>query len=117
MRQAGEHCAYSRPNRITLARQAIPAGQTASYAEIAERIGQPQAYRAVAHACAGNPVALAIPCYRAVRADGSLAGYRRGIARKAGIAAAGKRGMIFLLDPPLTKPALAPLFLGITHNK
>jgi AraC family transcriptional regulator of adaptative response/methylated-DNA-[protein]-cysteine methyltransferase len=69
--------------RVWQALQAIPAGQTASYAEIAGRIGQPHAWRAVAHACAGNPVAVAIPCHRAVRADGSLAGYRWGIARKA----------------------------------
>ncbi|MBU1394757.1 MAG: bifunctional DNA-binding transcriptional regulator/O6-methylguanine-DNA methyltransferase Ada [Gammaproteobacteria bacterium] len=69
--------------RVWQALQAIPAGQTASYAEIAERIGQPKAFRAVAHACAGNPVAVAIPCHRAVRADGRLAGYRWGIARKA----------------------------------
>ena len=69
--------------RVWQALQAIPAGQTASYAEIAGRIGQPQAYRAVAHACAGNPVAVAIPCHRAVRANGDLAGYRWGIARKA----------------------------------
>ena len=69
--------------RVWQALQAIPAGQTASYAEIAERIGQPKAWRAVAHACAGNPVAVAIPCHRAVRANGDLAGYRWGIARKA----------------------------------
>lgn len=69
--------------RVWQALQSIPAGQTASYAEIAERIGQPRAWRAVAHACAGNPVAVAIPCHRAVRADGELAGYRWGIARKA----------------------------------
>jgi AraC family transcriptional regulator of adaptative response/methylated-DNA-[protein]-cysteine methyltransferase len=69
--------------RVWQALQAIPAGETVSYAEIAERIGQPRAWRAVAHAIAGNPVAVAIPCHRAVRADGSLAGYRWGIARKA----------------------------------
>jgi AraC family transcriptional regulator of adaptative response/methylated-DNA-[protein]-cysteine methyltransferase len=69
--------------RVWQALQTIPAGQTASYAEIAKRIGHPMAYRAVAHACASNPVAVAIPCHRAVRADGSLAGYRWGIARKA----------------------------------
>jgi AraC family transcriptional regulator, regulatory protein of adaptative response / methylated-DNA-[protein]-cysteine methyltransferase len=63
--------------------QAIPAGQTASYGEIAARLGQPNAYRAVAHACASNPVAVAIPCHRAVRANGALSGYRWGIARKA----------------------------------
>ncbi len=69
--------------RVWQALQAIPAGRTASYSEIAARIGQPRAFRAVAHACAGNPVALAIPCHRAVRADGALSGYRWGVARKA----------------------------------
>ncbi|MBW8328538.1 MAG: bifunctional DNA-binding transcriptional regulator/O6-methylguanine-DNA methyltransferase Ada [Thiobacillus sp.] len=69
--------------RVWQALQALPAGETASYSEIAERIGQPRAFRAVAHACASNVVAVAIPCHRAVRADGSLAGYRWGIARKA----------------------------------
>lgn len=69
--------------RVWQALQAIPAGETASYAEIATHIGQPMAFRAVAHACAGNAVAVSIPCHRAVRADGSLAGYRWGIARKA----------------------------------
>ncbi|WP_296644366.1 methylated-DNA--[protein]-cysteine S-methyltransferase [Thiobacillus sp. 65-1402] len=69
--------------RVWQALQAIPAGRTASYSEIAARIGQPRAFRAVAHACAGNPVALAIPCHRAVRANGALSGYRWGVARKA----------------------------------
>lgn len=69
-------------HRVWQALQAIPAGQTASYGEIAARIGQPKAHRAVAHACACNLVAVAIPCHRAVRADGSLAGYRWGVARK-----------------------------------
>ncbi len=70
-------------HRVWQALQAIPAGQTASYTEIAGRLGQPRAVRAVAHACASNPVAVAVPCHRAVRADGKLAGYRWGIARKA----------------------------------
>jgi AraC family transcriptional regulator of adaptative response/methylated-DNA-[protein]-cysteine methyltransferase len=69
--------------RVWQALQTLSAGETASYTEIAERIGQPSAFRAVAHACASNVVAVAIPCHRAVRADGSLAGYRWGIARKA----------------------------------
>lgn len=60
----------------------IPAGQTASYAEIAERIGAPNAARAVAQACAANKIAVAIPCHRVVRTDGSLSGYRWGIGRK-----------------------------------
>jgi AraC family transcriptional regulator of adaptative response/methylated-DNA-[protein]-cysteine methyltransferase len=60
----------------------IPAGETVSYAEIARRIGSPKAVRAVAHACAANSIAVAIPCHRVVRNDGELAGYRWGIARK-----------------------------------
>jgi AraC family transcriptional regulator of adaptative response/methylated-DNA-[protein]-cysteine methyltransferase len=60
----------------------IPAGSTASYAEIAARIGRPKAVRAVAKACGANPVAVAIPCHRVVRTDGSLSGYRWGVDRK-----------------------------------
>lgn len=60
----------------------IPAGSTASYAEVAERIGSPRAVRAVARACAENPIAVAIPCHRVVRRDGALSGYRWGVERK-----------------------------------
>ncbi len=60
----------------------IPPGSTITYAELARRIGRPAAIRAVAHACASNPLAVVIPCHRAVRSDGSLAGYRWGLARK-----------------------------------
>jgi AraC family transcriptional regulator of adaptative response/methylated-DNA-[protein]-cysteine methyltransferase len=60
----------------------IPAGSTASYAEIARRIGAPKSARAVARACAANPLAVAIPCHRVVRNDGGLSGYRWGVARK-----------------------------------
>jgi AraC family transcriptional regulator, regulatory protein of adaptative response / methylated-DNA-[protein]-cysteine methyltransferase len=60
----------------------IPAGRTASYTEIAARIGAPKSVRAVAHACASNAIAVAIPCHRVVRNDGGLAGYRWGVARK-----------------------------------
>jgi AraC family transcriptional regulator of adaptative response/methylated-DNA-[protein]-cysteine methyltransferase len=60
----------------------IPAGETRSYAEVARAIGDPKAVRAVATACASNPVALAVPCHRVVRSDGELAGYRWGIERK-----------------------------------
>ena len=60
----------------------IPAGSTASYAEIAERIGQPKPVRAVAQACGANALAVAIPCHRVVRTDGSLSGYRWGVERK-----------------------------------
>lgn len=68
--------------RVWQALRAIPSGATASYTEIAERIGAPQAVRAVAHACASNTLAVAIPCHRVVRKDGALAGYRWGIERK-----------------------------------
>jgi AraC family transcriptional regulator of adaptative response/methylated-DNA-[protein]-cysteine methyltransferase len=68
--------------RVWRALGEIPLGRTASYAEIAERIGQPSAVRAVAGACAANPVAVAIPCHRVVRTDGALSGYRWGVERK-----------------------------------
>jgi AraC family transcriptional regulator of adaptative response/methylated-DNA-[protein]-cysteine methyltransferase len=69
-------------HRVWRALCAIPAGATASYAEIAKRIGAPQSVRAVARACAANAVAVAIPCHRVVRSDGGLAGYRWGVERK-----------------------------------
>ncbi|GAB4553152.1 MAG: hypothetical protein OHK0023_21930 [Anaerolineae bacterium] len=59
--------------------QRLHPGETVSYAELARRIGKPSAVRAVARACATNRVAIAIPCHRAVRSDGSLAGYRWGL--------------------------------------
>jgi AraC family transcriptional regulator of adaptative response/methylated-DNA-[protein]-cysteine methyltransferase len=62
--------------------QRIPFGTTRSYAEIARRIGQPTATRAVAQACASNPAALVIPCHRVVREDGDPGGYRWGVERK-----------------------------------
>src|ERR1035437_9555170 len=62
--------------RVWQALRAIPAGSRASYSEIAERIGSPKAVRAVAQACAANALAVAIPCHRVVRRDGTLAGYR-----------------------------------------
>lgn len=68
--------------RVWQALLQIPAGSTASYSEIAERIGSPKAARAVAQACAANALAVAIPCHRAVRNDGALSGYRWGIERK-----------------------------------
>jgi AraC family transcriptional regulator of adaptative response/methylated-DNA-[protein]-cysteine methyltransferase len=61
----------------------IPSGLTRSYSEVAKDLGQPKATRAVAQACAANPIAVAIPCHRVVRTDGSLSGYRWGIGRKA----------------------------------
>src|SRR6266700_1409410 len=65
----------------------IPAGETRSYAEVAKTIGRPKAVRAVANACASNPVALVVPCHRVVQKNGSLAGYRWGVKRKAALLA------------------------------
>ena len=68
--------------RVWQALQEIPAGETASYTEIAHRIGAPGAARAVAAACAGNNLAIAIPCHRVIRNDGALSGYAWGAERK-----------------------------------
>ncbi len=71
--------------RVWDALQRIPYGQTRSYTQIAEALGAPNAVRAVASACAANPVALAIPCHRVVQKGGALAGYRWGLPRKAAL--------------------------------
>lgn len=68
--------------RVWRALQEIPHGQTRTYREIAARLGQPTASRAVGRACATNPVSIVIPCHRAIRGDGGLAGYRWGLDRK-----------------------------------
>jgi AraC family transcriptional regulator of adaptative response/methylated-DNA-[protein]-cysteine methyltransferase len=68
--------------RVWQALREIPAGRTASYADIAQRIGSPKAVRAVAQACGANSLAVAIPCHRVVRSDGNLSGYRWGVERK-----------------------------------
>ena len=68
--------------RVWQALQDIPVGQTASYTDIARRMGTPKAARAVAGACAANPLAVVIPCHRVVRSNGDLSGYRWGIERK-----------------------------------
>jgi AraC family transcriptional regulator of adaptative response/methylated-DNA-[protein]-cysteine methyltransferase len=60
----------------------IPAGETRSYGQVAKEIGEPKAVRAVARACATNPVAVVIPCHRVIRGDGELGGYRWGVERK-----------------------------------
>lgn len=68
--------------RVWQALRNVPVGETASYRQIAERIGAPKAARAVARACAANPLAVAVPCHRVVRADGAPSGYRWGVERK-----------------------------------
>lgn len=68
--------------RVWQALRDIPAGETASYAAVAQAIGKPSAVRAVAQACAANALAVAIPCHRVVRNDGALSGYRWGVERK-----------------------------------
>jgi AraC family transcriptional regulator of adaptative response/methylated-DNA-[protein]-cysteine methyltransferase len=65
--------------RVWAALRRIPHGQTRTYSEVAEDIGSPSSVRAVARACAMNPVALVVPCHRVIRQDGSLAGYRWGL--------------------------------------
>lgn len=68
--------------QVWKALQEIPACKTASYMDVAKRIGAPEAVRAVAQACGANPIAVAIPCHRVVRSDGGLSGYRWGVDRK-----------------------------------
>ncbi len=68
--------------RVWQALREIPAGRTVSYTDVARRIGAPKSIRAVAHACAANTLAVAIPCHRVVRNDGALSGYRWGVERK-----------------------------------
>ncbi len=73
--------------------QTIPFGATQSYSQVAKGIGQPRAVRAVARACATNPVAVAIPCHRVVREDGSMGGYRWGMDRKKALLEMEQRGV------------------------
>lgn len=70
---------------VWTALRAIPRGETRTYSDIAAEIGAPTSARAVARACAANPIGVLTPCHRVVRRDGSLAGYRWGIARKAAL--------------------------------
>lgn len=70
-------------NRVWLALQKIPFGETRTYTQLAAMVGQPYAVRAVASACAANPISVLVPCHRVVGADGTLRGYRWGLERKA----------------------------------
>ena len=71
--------------KVWRALQKIPSGSSTSYGEIAERMGMPTASRAIAGACAANPLAVVVPCHRVLRGDGSLSGYRWGVKRKQAI--------------------------------
>ena len=75
-------CGTAFQRRVWTALRRIPAGTTLSYGELARRIGAHRSVRAVAGACAANGIAVAIPCHRVIAADGSLGGYRWGLARK-----------------------------------
>ena len=68
--------------RVWEALRAIPYGETRSYSDVARAVGHPKAVRAVANACASNPVPIVIPCHRVIRSDGSLGGYGGGVERK-----------------------------------
>ncbi len=79
-------------HRVWDALRRIPVGSTASYADIARAIGAPKSTRAVARACGSNKIAVAIPCHRVIGSDGSLTGYRGGIARKRALLAKETKG-------------------------
>jgi AraC family transcriptional regulator of adaptative response/methylated-DNA-[protein]-cysteine methyltransferase len=100
----------------------IPAGTTTTYTDLARRIGRPRAVRAVAGACAANPVAILVPCHRVVRRDGDLSGYRWGVERKRALLAiessrraaeASARAMNHSGEPPLNTPATARSIDGV----
>lgn len=78
--------------RVWRALTEIPQGETRTYSEIARSLGKPSAQRAVGRACATNPVSIVIPCHRAKRSDGGLAGYRWGVERKEALIAAERAG-------------------------
>ena len=70
------------PRRVWQELQKIPRGTTRTYTQVARALGKPHSVRAVARACATNPVSIVVPCHRVIRTDGSLAGYRWGLERK-----------------------------------
>jgi AraC family transcriptional regulator of adaptative response/methylated-DNA-[protein]-cysteine methyltransferase len=72
--------------------QRIPRGTTRTYTQVAQSLGRPRAVRAVARACATNPVSIVVPCHRVIRQDGNLAGYRWGLSRKEQLLAAERAG-------------------------
>jgi AraC family transcriptional regulator of adaptative response/methylated-DNA-[protein]-cysteine methyltransferase len=87
--------------RVWRALRGIPAGETATYADIANRIGRPKSARAVAQACAANHLAVVVPCHRVVRSNGDLSGYRWGIQRKRALL---EREVVALREEPAAVP-------------
>ena len=86
--------------RVWDALRRLPYGETRTYTDIAESLGEPRAVRAVASACASNPIALAIPCHRVIQKGGALAGYRWGLERKAALLEAeARRGSVSVGAP------------------
>ena len=90
--------------RVWRALRAIPRGETRSYGELARALGAPQGARAVARACASNPVALGIPCHRVIGADGALRGYRWGVDRKRALLDREKVSDLSLSSRPVSSP-------------
>ncbi|MGH7791767.1 MAG: methylated-DNA--[protein]-cysteine S-methyltransferase, partial [Thermodesulfobacteriota bacterium] len=78
----------------------IPYGEARSYGQIAEKLGNARAVRAVAHACATNPVALITPCHRVIAANGKLSGYRWGVERKQQLLAQEKENSLHIQKKP-----------------
>jgi AraC family transcriptional regulator of adaptative response/methylated-DNA-[protein]-cysteine methyltransferase len=101
--------------RVWTALRAIPYGTTRSYADVARAVGAPRAVRAVARACAMNPVALVVPCHRVVRGDGDPGGYRWGIARKTALLEQ-ERTAEFRAEARLLRPLVAGLERGAART-
>ena len=94
--------------RVWDALQRIPYGETRTYTDIAESLGEPRAVRAVASACASNPIALAIPCHRVIQKGGALAGYRWGLERKAALLEAEARRGRVSISAPVARAGAGP---------
>jgi AraC family transcriptional regulator of adaptative response/methylated-DNA-[protein]-cysteine methyltransferase len=90
--------------RVWNALRKIPPGETATYTEIARRIGSPKSVRAVARACGANPLAVAIPCHRVIRTDGSPSGYRWGVERKKALLKREQASVVFVPSPSGSGP-------------
>jgi AraC family transcriptional regulator of adaptative response/methylated-DNA-[protein]-cysteine methyltransferase len=90
---------------VWIALRGIPFGETRTYTQLAAMVGRPHAVRAVASACANNPISLLVPCHRVVGADGSLRGYRWGLERKQQLLEHEKRTLLTKLRPGVARSA------------